>query len=69
MSCSLVLETAGESSKVMLERTKKLSGGLGRKKSMRGGFGSLMRDQLMGDGRKPWEGKSLGETHLSRDGC
>lgn len=64
-----MLETAGESSQVMLERTNKFSGGLGRKKSMRDDFGSLMRDRLMGDERKPWKGKGLSEPHLSRDGC
>ena len=36
---------------------------------MRDGFGSVVRDQLMGDERKPWEGEGLSETQLSRDVC
>lgn len=36
---------------------------------MRDGFGSLMRDRLMGDERRPWEGEDLSETQLSKDGC
>lgn len=68
-SCSSMLGMESESSQVMLEGTNKFSGALRRKKSMSDGFGSLMKDQLMGDERRLLEGEGFNETQLSRDSC
>lgn len=63
MSCSLVLETAGESSQVILEKTNAFSCGLGRKKVWEMTLGQWW------DERKTWEGEGLSEAELSRDVC